>query len=314
MDKASKICYNRLMEKNTYINNDYISEEYKSLDPHQFSLCIDDAKFICITDNTFDKAHVAPKLKQLEHLHFHSFYELFFVTEGSLRIKMENEELILNENDLVLISPFTMHRSFIDDAKSRRYNINFYIEKTNSSCDLSVYSLFQKTFSRPFILHKNATTFFKIFTQISDCLRSGNKLNFAVYFHELIAKIISSAYLPSAPTPAFKDGNESRFYKIHHIVNLHYMDNISINDIAKILFLSTRQVSRIIKKYHGCSFSELITTLRLNAAVNFLTTTDMKILDIATTVGYNSLSCFYDAFKRKYGCLPLTYRKTHQSK
>lgn len=308
------MCYNLRMKKTTNINNDYISEEYKSLDPHQFSLCIDDAKFICITDNTFDKAHVAPKLKQLEHLHFHSFYELFFVTQGTLLIKMENEDIVLSENDLILISPFTMHRSFVDDAKQRRYNINFYIEKTNTHCDLSVYSLFKKTFSRPYILHRNATTFSKIFTQISDYLKLGHKLNFAVCFHELIAKIISSAYLPSAPTPAFKDDNESRLYKIHHIVNLHYMDNISINDITKILFLSTRQVSRIIKKYHGCSFCELITKMRLNAAVNFLTTTDMKILDIATTVGYNSLSCFYDAFKKQYGCLPLAYRKSRQSK
>ena len=314
MDFVFILCYNLLMQNNIDINNDYISKEYEILNPYQFTLCIDDAKFTCITDNTFDKAHITPPMKQLEHLHFHSFYELFFVKEGSLLIRMENEEITLHKNDLFIISPNTMHRSFIVGTDSLRYNVNFYIEKAPIQSDVSLFSLFEKTFSSPYLVYRNNASMQSIFQKLGECLKSGDKLNFSLCFHDIINKIVSPTFTPTAPNHLFKDTNESRFYKIHHVVNLHYMDGITAKDIAKMLFLSTRQVSRVIRKYHNCSFNELITEMRLNAAVNFLTTTDMKILDIATTVGYNSLSCFYDAFTRKYGCLPLAYRKNHQNK
>ena len=105
------------------------------------------------------------------------------------------------------------------------------------------------------------------------------------------------------------ENKESRIYKIHHIINSHYTDNITLKDIAKTLYLSERQVRRIIYKYHGCSFSELISKMRMKSAYELLTTTDMKILDIASFVGYDSLSGFYSAFKKQYGDLPLNIRK-----
>ena len=288
------------------LKNEYLSEEYKALHPLQITACIENVKFVCFVDETFSKAHPTPALKQLDRLHFHSYYELFCVSEGNLRIKFEDDERIINAGETIIIAPSVLHRSFIEDSDVKRYNLNFVIEKINVKSDLDLYNTLLSSLAYPLSqsMDKRIENALK---KMSDCIKSNERIAFSLHLHEIINAIISKnngQIKTIAP-----ENSESRIYKIHHVINLHYMDDITTYDIAKMLFLSERQVRRIIKKYHGCSFSTLICKMRMKASYELLTTTNMKISKIATQVGFNSLSGFYSAFKSEYGNLPLSIRK-----
>ena len=90
------------------------------------------------------------------------------------------------------------------------------------------------------------------------------------------------------------------------------MDDLTIEDLAKSVFLSSRQVRRIIKKQRGCTFSQLITQMKMKSACELLKTTDMKVTEIASRIGYDSLSGFYSAFKSYHKILPKEYRKLNK--
>lgn len=292
-------------------NNAYLTEEYEILNPTPFALCIDDARFVCLNDSYFEKAHPTPQLKQLDHLHSHSYYELFFVEKGPLIIRLENGTVELNDNDLIIISPETMHRSFIPGGGVIRYNLNFYAERLPLRSDFSFFDTLSATLNEPCIIFRSCSKIKPTLKSLGECIRQSDKLHFSAHFHYLLTDIISTKSVISQPgLNNISDESISRIYKIHHVINLHYMDDISAGDIAKMLFLSVRQVNRIIRKHHGCSFLELITKMRMDAAADLLRTTNMKILEIASFVGYNSLSSFYTAFTRRYGCLPTKYRKS----
>ncbi len=289
------------------IKNEYLSEEYKALHPLQITVCIENVKFVCFVDETFSKAHPTPPLKQLDRLHFHSYYELFCVSEGVLRIKFENSERIINEGETVIIAPSVLHRSFIESDNVKRYNLNFIIEKTNVKSDCDLFKILHSALVYPlyYSVDKSIET---ALTKMSDCIKSHKRIDFSLHLHEIVNAIISR--INNQIGAVVSENSESRIYKIHHVINLHYMDDISVSDIAQMLFLSERQIRRIIQKYHGCTFSELICKMRMKAAHELLTTTDMKISEIATRVGFSSLSGFYSAFKSEYNALPLSVRKS----
>ena len=48
---------------------------------------------------------------------------------------------------------------------------------------------------------------------------------------------------------------------------------------------------------------------KMNYACQLLTETDAKVIEIATSLQYDSLSYFLNAFKKMYGMTPTEYRK-----
>ena len=112
------------------------------------------------------------------------------------------------------------------------------------------------------------------------------------------------------PDEMLRDSYVSRYRKIKTLIEFFYDENIDMEFVAKTLNLSTRQISRVIKEEFGCTFQELISRKRMDIAGTFLETTNMKISEIATSVGYNSITAFNNAFKKHYGMLPSEYRKS----
>ena len=287
--------------------NDYLKEEFVALHPTQITACIENVRFSCFVDSTFSKAHPTPALKQLDGLHFHTYYELFCVKNGSLKIKFENGETVLKDGETAIVAPKVFHRSFIEDSNVLRFNLNFVMEKISTKSDLDLYGMLIENLATPFTLHRSKSIVCAL-ENMAECLRKNERVGFSLRLMEIINEVISSAKNTEVTV---SENSESRIYKIHHIINLHYADDLKVSDLAKTLFLSERQVRRIIQKYHNCSFSELICQMRMKASAEFLNTTDMKVSDIASRVGFSSLSGFYDAFKKHYGVLPLAYRKRH---
>ena len=89
----------------------------------------------------------------------------------------------------------------------------------------------------------------------------------------------------------------------------NYAEKINLTTLAGELYLSTKQVSRIIKKEYNCTFSELINRKRMSAACMLLKNTDMKISDIIKQLNYTSENYFYVLFKKYYGVSPRKYRE-----
>lgn len=145
---------------------------------------------------------------------------------------------------------------------------------------------------------------------------TNNQVRFSLLLHELITLIIESSKtrLSDEIYKNSFDSSESRIYKIEAMINENYSDNLSWELISQKINISTRQISRIIKKQYGCTFKDILTTKRINRAKHLLRNTDKKISDISTEVGYNSEKTFYNAFVSKCGCSPSEYKKIMRSK
>lgn len=97
---------------------------------------------------------------------------------------------------------------------------------------------------------------------------------------------------------------------------LEYIDNdiknVTLNSVAEKFKMSTAHFSRMFKKQTGTNFSDYVTEKCLEQACHLLITTDMKISDIVSTMGYLNVNYFNRIFKLKYNVTPTQYRKQNQ--
>lgn len=86
-------------------------------------------------------------------------------------------------------------------------------------------------------------------------------------------------------------------------------DELKLATVAEMLGLSGHQLSELINRHLGLSYSQYLRQIRVQAAQNILRREpDQSVLSIALEVGYRSQSTFYAAFKQETGLSPGEYR------
>ena len=93
-------------------------------------------------------------------------------------------------------------------------------------------------------------------------------------------------------------------------LNEHYNENITVEQLAKIAHYSVAQFRKLFRNLTHLSPSNYITQVRVNAAKTLLKTTDRRISDIATEVGFFDHSQFIRTFRNSVGVTPFEYRKS----
>jgi AraC-like DNA-binding protein len=108
--------------------------------------------------------------------------------------------------------------------------------------------------------------------------------------------------------PIITDNTESKLKSVIDFIHINYMQDISREGLAGAIDMSTDYMSRLFKTYTGKKISEYINELRIQEAMKKLKDREIKIIDIALSVGFESLSTFNRAFKNVTGTTPSEYR------
>ncbi|MBP3239414.1 MAG: response regulator [Oribacterium sp.] len=91
-------------------------------------------------------------------------------------------------------------------------------------------------------------------------------------------------------------------------VEKHYMEDISVQDIAGALNYSEAYFCKLFKQQFGTNFVSFLSEYRITRAKELLSGTHVNIKDIGKTVGYPDSNYFAKVFKRIAGKSPSEYR------
>jgi AraC family transcriptional regulator, regulatory protein of adaptative response / methylphosphotriester-DNA alkyltransferase methyltransferase len=92
------------------------------------------------------------------------------------------------------------------------------------------------------------------------------------------------------------------------IVTQEYGSDLALDDIARRVASSRRQLQRAYKEIGETTFREHLTAVRMDRAADLLMTRSLTVRDVARRVGYRQPAQFAKAFRRHHGVSPSAYR------
>ena len=90
-------------------------------------------------------------------------------------------------------------------------------------------------------------------------------------------------------------------------LHLHYVEDITLDDVSEYVGITGTHVSRILKKETGETFVTCLNKIRTQEAVKLLKSGQYKVYEIAEMVGYSNYAYFYQTFKKYTGVSPNEY-------
>lgn len=97
-------------------------------------------------------------------------------------------------------------------------------------------------------------------------------------------------------------------------IHEHYQEDLSLNKMTSIFYVSKEHFSRQFHHYVGKSFKEYLMAYRLYKAYDDVVSTSKPIQEIAYDHGFLNVKSFIKLFKETYLLTPLQYRKKISNK
>ncbi|MGL1894474.1 MAG: response regulator [Spirochaetaceae bacterium] len=95
------------------------------------------------------------------------------------------------------------------------------------------------------------------------------------------------------------------------LIENHYMEELTLTDLAEYLELSTGYFSQQFKKELGKNYTDYLADFRTSHASELLLNTDKPVHKIAEEVGYDNIYYFSRVFKSRTGLSPREFRKSY---
>lgn len=246
-------------------------------------------------------------------LHQHGEFEIFFV-DDELYIYTLDETFHFSANTVVVVPPDLLH--YANESFKGRAFI-FSVEKKHFSQGKEDYfDKFQKLFlSKPIFAFEKSVEYDWLLKELYEAIRLqrfGDEERCKATLTLLFLKLLQAQISSESYKRDLGFSGDTYVYKISDCIVKHFNEHLTIADVAKEIFLSERQVSRLIKKYFHTTFPRLLSDRRLSIAAAMLCSTDYSVSKICEMVGFETESSFFTTFKKRYNKTPLQYRKAYQ--
>lgn len=102
-------------------------------------------------------------------------------------------------------------------------------------------------------------------------------------------------------------------YQAKEYIDHHFSEDITLEEIAKQVYMNPYYFSTFFKKKTGENFKNYLTKVRMKQAFILMKRQDMKTSELAQAVGYKDVRTFTDKFKEIYGDSPAGLKRSRDT-
>lgn len=110
------------------------------------------------------------------------------------------------------------------------------------------------------------------------------------------------------PDTTVSKRHSTLIHKTLAYINEHYKEDLTLQSVAKEVFISPSYLGRIFREAMGVPMHEWINKHRIECAKELLRNPELKSSEIAPEVGFSSYKYFSGYFLKYVGCSPREYR------
>ena len=250
--------------------------------------------------------------------HWHEEAEFTLITEGQALYHIDLAEYPVEAGDLLFIPPLVLHSISLQEypkisSETYVFHMNFLGGNSTDICSTRYLTpLMNQEFSMPYLIkpeHPAFASLRKIFNQINSLYVAavpGYELALKSLFLQTIFLLLQySKRNLSSDTGTSSD----KLKQVLDYIEVHYAENITISELAKLCYFSDYHFMRFFKKHMNMTCVEYINNLRLEKSVELFEQGNTSILDVSLSTGFHNLSYFHKVFKRKYHMTPKSFLK-----
>lgn len=258
------------------------------------------------------------------HWHSNEFIEMYYVFSGNCPVYFKDEVVMLKPGSVLITAPDILHATpcYADDSVLFYYMVRASTFEKVFWNQLPPENLMTLFFRQALNMSKGTSYIHfetgddieikKLLCRVHEEYQENQTYRaqmmnalFSTFFILLLRRYEGTAKLPRTEDFHWKH----EFSAIFSYIQIHYKD-VSQKEVAEKFHYSERQITRIIENCMGMNFSQLILKLKMEKAASLLLSEETSIENISQLVGYSTVSSFYRAFCKYYGCTPAEYKKT----
>lgn len=254
-------------------------------------------------------------------LHWHSCVEIVMPLENGYTVKSNRLTYELREGDILIIPPGELHE-LIAPASGTRMILLFDLSSLHDSKNLMRF--FSLLSHSCLITQESMPEIYSIerdlLVQITEEYISGGELrnpsilSYMIRFFVVWARAnreLASNVLPDLQQNKQQEYVE-KFNKAFNYIELHYTEDITLEDVATQIGFSKFHFSRLFRQFTDTSFYDYLCLRRLRAAETLLLNPSLPITEVALQSGFSSISTFNRVFKKFKECTPSEFKEFYK--
>ncbi len=256
--------------------------------------------------------------------HWHKEVQFSYSLYEKVVVFIEDEKIILSPGEGIMINSNVLHQI-------KPYNnsncIMFSIDFDSTLIGGSEQSLIEKKYVTPIVENSNLKYIYlkpnvpwqkrilahleEIFT-LSHEKMYGYELEMRNYLNIVWLNLIREMKEEIKNSVSAVSNDNERVKQAMQYIQKHYMDNISLDNIAMAANISKSECCRSFKRILKVTPFEYLMEYRVLKAAELLLKSKEPISNIALDVGFNGISYFGKVFKKYRNCTPSEYRNKYK--
>lgn len=251
-------------------------------------------------------------------VHWHMGIEIIIPIVNHYTIMLHKESIVLKEGDIAIINTGIIHGLKAPDT-GERIIIQFDITLLNIIKEFETMlfmmppvMVFRKKDHRQiyYIVYDKLQIIMKEFDENKSFQEAFIYAKIIEIYGELARCELYQKEILQGADAAKQQGYIEPMLRTCEYINRHYMDNITLDQVATVSGFSKFHFTRIFKQFMNMTFYEYLNQKRIKQATMLLRNNDMSITEIALEAGFSSISTFNRTFKGIHGRSPSSYRNS----
>lgn len=248
--------------------------------------------------------------------HWHSALEIIMPVENWYEITIKNNVFRVEPGEILFIPPGDLHEVTAPD-NGKRFIFMFDL---NQLTGIKGFSGIQSLLATPLFVTKEKfphiyDDVYQTLVQMRNEYFNNNEYGELTIYAHLINLLVKFGYNHISTTNLFPNVRlykqkeyVQKFNDLLDFIDNHYMEELSLEQVADNIGFSKFHFSRLFKQYTNFTFCDYLCYRRIKAAEELLVMPDYSITEVALQSGFPSISTFNRIFKQQKGCTPSEYR------
>ncbi|WP_190238671.1 helix-turn-helix domain-containing protein [Salipaludibacillus neizhouensis] len=258
------------------------------------------------------------------NFHSHEEYEIYYFHGGECNYIIGDQIHILSPGDLILMHGLTLHRpKTFENKEYHRTTLHFdqvhfrgVLRQMGMEYLLNpFFSLQSYRISFRDVKKEEVEQLFLSMNQFKQMDDAISQYRFQLAFLDMLAFLYPYCQESLAYNSEPQSEKEKNVQKIITFIESHYKEDITLDQLGEVLFLSKYYLVKIFKEVTGVTIFNYLFHRRINQAkIELLMNTKLSITELSYLIGFKHPSHFSKVFKEITGVTPEHYKEVIKAK